>query len=360
MSNDSLAPPRNERKTSGQRGGKVRAEKLAPEERKAIASLAADARWAKKKLAETPDASHLLKATHGSPDRPLKIGDVTIPCYVLEDGTRVLTQRGLVAGLGMKYGSSSKGADRLTRFLGGSKLSLHVSNELRVLLANPLKFRTSGGIANGYPATILADICDAVLAARKDGALQKQQAHIAEQCEILVRGFARVGIIALVDEATGYQEQRKRDELHQLLAVYLSEEKLKWAKRFPDEFYQHLYRLRGWAWPTGNNRTPYVGKLTNKLVYEMLPSGVLDELKQRNPTDPETGRRRHKHHQFLSEDIGQPDLRDHFLQLLPLMRVAKTWEMLEAFIADGLPSPARSARVAGDDEAEMEVEIEPE
>ena len=73
------------------------------------------------------------------------------------------------------------------------------------LIENPIKFRHSGGggIAFGYPATILADICDVVLAARQAGELQKQQEHIAQQCEILVRGFARVGIIALVDEATG-------------------------------------------------------------------------------------------------------------------------------------------------------------
>jgi len=53
-------------------------------------------------------------------------------------------------------------------------------------------------------------LCETVLQARKDGKLQSQQMHIAEQCEILVRGFARVGIIALVDEATGYQDYRSR------------------------------------------------------------------------------------------------------------------------------------------------------
>ena len=37
-------------------------------------------------------------------DHPLHIGDVDIPCYVLEDGTRVLSQRGLIAGLGMGTG----------------------------------------------------------------------------------------------------------------------------------------------------------------------------------------------------------------------------------------------------------------
>jgi hypothetical protein len=39
------------------------------------------------------------------------------------------------------------------------------------LIESPLRFRhpAGGNLAYGYPATILADICDAVLAARKAG-----------------------------------------------------------------------------------------------------------------------------------------------------------------------------------------------
>ena len=137
-----------------------------------------------------------------------------------------------------------------------------------------------------------------------------------------------MGIVALVDEATGYQEQRE-DELHQLLAIYLSEEKLAWAKRFPNEFYKQIYRLKNWAWPTGRAKTPFVGKITNKVVYDRLPEGVLEELRKRNPTEPGTGRRCWKHHQFLSEDIGQPDLRDHLLQLIAVMRASRDWKTFE-------------------------------
>lgn len=112
---------------------------------------------------------------------------------------------------------------------------------------------------------------------------------------------------------------------------------LKWAERFPQEYYRHLYRLRGWEWPVGRARTPLVGKLTNQLVYERLPEGVLDELKKRNPTLAGTGRRRWKHHQFLSEDIGQPDLRDHLLQLVTLMRISKDWRSFVAHVNEAFP-----------------------
>jgi hypothetical protein len=81
-----------------------------------------------------------------------------------------------------------------------SKYLLEV-NDLTARIRKPIKFVPPGGgpVAHGYEATILADICDAVLS----NVLQRQQEHIADQCEILLRGFARIGIIALVDEATG-------------------------------------------------------------------------------------------------------------------------------------------------------------
>lgn len=118
----------------------------------------------------------------------------------------------MIGALGMtKGGSSHKGGTRLAKFVSGERLISFAGKELLERTREPIKFRTpSGNLAFGYEATILADICEAVLAARTAGALQRQQEHIAKQCEILVRGFARVGIIALVDEATGYQDDRSR------------------------------------------------------------------------------------------------------------------------------------------------------
>lgn len=83
-------------------------------------------------------------------------------------------------------------------------------------------------------------------ASARCGVLRKQQAHIAAQADILIRGFATVGIIALVDEVTGYQEIRDRAALHKILDQYLEKEHAKRSKRFPDEFYREIFRLRDW------------------------------------------------------------------------------------------------------------------
>jgi hypothetical protein len=204
--------------------------------------------------------------------------------------------------------------------------------------ANPIKFRTpNGNVAYGYEATILADICDAVLQARAEGKLQKQQEHIARQCEILVRGFARVGIIALIDEATGYQEVRARQALEKILEKFISDELLKWAKMFPDEFYTQMARLRGLHYSEiATKRPPYIGRLTNDIVYERLAPGVLEELKRKNPKD-DKGRRKHKHFQYLTEDIGNPRLREHLWAVIGLMRASSNWRNFYSLLNRAFP-----------------------
>ncbi|HUB10667.1 MAG TPA: P63C domain-containing protein [Acetobacteraceae bacterium] len=299
------------------RGGQARADKLTPAARADIAKKAAAARW----------HGPALRATHGSDDHPLKIGEIEIPCYVLEDGTRVLSQRGVVGGLGMRYGSRVGGADRLTGFLSGSRISPFVSSELLALIGNPIRFRHPGGgnLAFGYPATILADICDAVLAARKAGALQKQQEHIADQSETLVRGFARVGIIALVDEATGYQRDRAKDALEKILAAFITKELQPYVPTFPSEYYEQIFRLRGLDYPTGSVKRPqYFGVLTNDIVYKRLAPGVLEELKKITPRS-ESGLHKDRLFQRLTSNKGYPKLRELLGSVVTIMSFSQDW-----------------------------------
>lgn len=105
-----------------------------------------------------------------------------------------------------------------------------------------------------------------------------------------------------------------------------------------------------WKWPNQSKRTPYVGKIINKIVYEKLPPGVIDELQQRNPTNPGTGRRKWKHHQFLSEDIGQPDLRDHLLQLIAIMRISNDFKTFERHLSLAFPSKGDQMTLKLDEE----------
>lgn len=317
--------------THQSKGGKARAEKLTPEQRHEIASAAARARWT--------EASNLPKATHTG---TLRIGEAEIPCAVLSDGTRLLTQAGFLQALGRSSkpkGRSQQPTDGLPPFLATRSLKPLITEEILETTVPVVFITPTGGKALGYRAELLPKVCDLFLEARAAGLLTAQQQPLALQSEMLVRSLAKVGIVALVDEATGFQTERDRDELHKLLSVYLSEERLAWAKRFPDEFYRQIYRLKGWKWPVGRAKTPYLGHITNDIVYDRLPEGVLPKLQELNPTDQDSKRRKFKHHQFLSENVGQPDLRDHILQILPLMKISKSWEMFKRHLDSAFPKP---------------------
>lgn len=313
---------------AGKKGGKARAEKLSKEQRSEIARQAAAARWS-----EGNDGIPIV--THGSTDHPLKIGAIEIPCYVLNDGRRVLVQGGMLSGLDMKQGTAGRGGgDRLAKFISTKAVNPFVSKELADVIINPIRFRVPNGtIAYGYEATVLADMCDAVLQARKEGTLNYQQDHIAERCEILVRGFARVGIIALVDEATGYQRDRARDELATILEAFVAKEIQKWIKTFDLEFYELICEVRGEPLERATKRPKYFGKLTNNLVYCRLAPGVLEELKKISPTN-EHGKRKTKLFQGLTPDIGHPKLKEHLAGVTTALKFAKIQGMgWEPFIA---------------------------
>lgn len=285
----------------------------------------------------------ILKATH---EGDLPIGNSMLHCAVLEDGTRVLTQGDFLKAIGRHHrsGASKRVVDQLPPFLSANNLEAFIDEGLRCSCI-PIIFKAKkgggkSGIAHGYKAELLPQVCNVFLQAKDAGVLKTHQLHIAIQCDILIRGLATVGIIALVDEATGYQYDRNRYDLERLLSLYLSEERLKWAKIFPDEFYRQIYRLKNWQYPGGGGgKTPFVGRLTNQLVYERLPEGVLPKLKELNPVNSAKKRRQWCHHQFLSEDIGQPDLRNHLLQVIVLLRASANWTIFKRLFARAFPMP---------------------
>ncbi len=281
----------------------------------------------------------VVRATHGSPDHPLKLGNIMIACYVLEDGRRVLVQGGMITALAMSQGTAGRGGgDRLAKFIRGKAVFPFIPDHVQDLINQPIKFRTPmGGLAYGYEASLLSDLCDALITAHKTAKLNYQTVHIAEQAEILSKGFRHVGIIALIDEATGFQAERARDALEKILDLFLAKEYGKWAKMFPDEFYMQMFRLRGWPYdPASVKRPALVGSLTNDVVYDRLAPGILKELRDRNPPNKH-GRRKHKHFQWLTEDIGHPRLREHLHAVITLMKVAKTWPQFYGMLQQALP-----------------------
>jgi hypothetical protein len=324
----------DEQSTGKAKGGFARAEALSSDRRAEIAREAAKARWGD----GTPKATH---------DGPLTVGDVNLVAAVLPDGTRLLSQGTFLRAIGRsrtpKAGTGGfSTVDGLPFFLQAEQLKPFVSNEL-ISSTKPVLFRLKKGQKTvGYDAKLLPMVCEVYLkfrdaTLRQSGQVPKQYDHIVRQCDILMRGLATVGIIALVDEATGYQEVRDRDALQQILEVYLRQELAAWVKRFPDDFYKEIYRLRGWTWPgMGKNRYSVVAHYTKDLIYERLAPGILEEMENRNPKN-ERGRRKGALHSLLTEDFGVPKLAEHFSALLALQRASDDWEGFYRAVNRSLP-----------------------
>lgn len=295
------------------------------------------------------------KATHQG---TLIIGDKKLKCAVLNDGTRIISRNAIFRAFGRTKRGRKKDEIRVLNmptFMDANNLQPFISEGLRGVL-KPLEYTSlQGKDAEGYKAEILPLVCDMYLSARETpGALTKSQLPLAAVSEVIVRSLSKVGITALVDEATGYQEVRERDELQKILAAYISEELLPWTRRFPIEFYKEMFRLKNWPYPVylgkGVPKGPrYAGKLTKQLVYEKLPPGVLQELERKNPPD-EKWQRKHRHHQWLTENIGNPHLEKQLAVVTTLMKISPNWKAFERNFRRAFPqSPEQTEWIEDDD-----------
>jgi hypothetical protein len=232
---------------------------------------------------------------------------------------------------------TSSGAN-LPLFLSFASLRPFISDELERLLQDTVRYQgpRGGAAAIGFKAELIPKVCDVWLQAREAGALRPSQMRTAKKAEIIMRGLAQVGIIALVDEATGYQADRARDALAKILEAFIAKELRPWMRTFQPEFYQELFRLKGLEF-TGKVRGPrHLAQATNDLVYRRLAPGVMEELNRINPTN-EKGQRKHKQFQWLTQQVGYQKLLQHLTAVTALMKVFDDWSTFKAKLDRALP-----------------------
>lgn len=268
------------------------------------------------------------------------IGDSVIPCAVLEDGSRIISENGIHNNLGTSGGKVRQLREKMEKdretpmplFLASKALEPFIDKVFEVRHLTPIKYLNNDKIMVGYPADILPKVCDVWLMARDNKTLQPSQLPKAKKAEILMRGLAHIGITALVDEATGYQYERNKNELQKILSAYITDEIAKWQLTFTQDFYQEICRL--WKQPQNlivdsRKRPAFFGTLTNKYVYKPIQAGVvLSELKQKSNDDNNKARL----HQYLSRDIGREHLKKQIIEVTALMSVCDTKEQfIEVF-----------------------------
>ena len=298
----------------GKKGGAARAARLSPEERAASARLAAKSRWAKAPASLVKPAPEALPLEgEVLPPSPfakhrgvMELGGVPIDVYVLDTGDRVLSQRSAVKAI------TGQDSGNLGEYLSVQGLKGFVNSDL--VLGETKDFFIPGTQLRGRGIT--AEQFEAILTgyvrALGAGALKTdRQREIATACAILSTAFLKVGIIAQIDEATGYQYERAADALQVKLQAYIAEELRDWEKTFPDELWEMFGRLTRWQGPI-HSRPKWWGHLVNELIYEALDPDIADYLKKNKPK-PFHGQ---NYHQWMSEDVGLKALISHIYKVI--------------------------------------------
>ncbi|MFZ0887610.1 MAG: P63C domain-containing protein [Candidatus Binataceae bacterium] len=305
------------------RAALARAQNLTSEQRKDISRKAALARW---------DGGNLPVATHESKE-PLRIGDMELYCAVLQNKTRVITQASFLRVLGRSRSPKAgtgvfATVDELPFFLQADALKPFISDEL-LMSTNPIFYRTlSGGRGVGYNALLLRQVAEVYLKFRDDqlatkGRTPARYENIIRAADTLIRGLADVGIVALVDQATGYERDRAKGDLEKILDRFIAKELRPWVSTFPDEFYEHLFRLRGLMFPRDSVKRPqYFGHLTNDIIWRRLAPGVLERLREVIPRRSD-GRPAVQFHRKLTENFGYRKLLEHLGSAVTLMKLSK-------------------------------------
>lgn len=302
------------------KGGKARAAKMSSEERKASALKAVEAKKAKALLPTVVNEGYL------------RVGDAELDVAVLDNGDRVVSAASVFTALGRTRRGNKKHLEeqrlidgiQTPAFMDAINLIPYINHELKDVISR-VEYKTKSGLVkDGYKAVILPLVGDLYLRAREDGAIKsKEQQAVAQKAEILVRSLAKVGVIALVDEATGYQKERERDALAKLLEEFIAKEMRPWVSTYPAEFFEQLCRLRGVPFKANMRRPQYFGHLVNNITYDRMAPELRNALKEEKAKAKKSGA---KMHQFLSDGTGFGLLQKRLTGITTLMQASDSYE----------------------------------
>lgn len=269
----------------------------------------------------SPTNSRPIAKWHGT----LMIGSGEVAVYVLEDGRRVISRRSATNLL-----TSRKGGGNLENYIGVEALKGYLPEDLPDQMIEFDIPEVQHKNVQGMSAETFLEICTAYMQALDDGNLQTdRQKEIAVKAGMFLASCSKVGLVALIDEATGYQYVRGEDALRFKLKIFLEEEMRKWESTFPEELWLEFGRLTNWSGPI-SQRPKYWGKLVMELIYEYLDPDVAEWLKKHNP-NPKKGQ---NHHQWLSSQYGLKKLLEHIWMVIGLAKACYSMHELKTKMAE--------------------------
>ncbi|MBI5838354.1 MAG: hypothetical protein HZB25_14035 [Candidatus Eisenbacteria bacterium] len=278
-------------KLGARKGGHARAAVLTAPERREIARKAVLVRWRKQKgesyqppqdpgpaRAPASDDGHPSSRVGGIPrslfQGKLLVGHLQIECHVLSDGTRIFAPAEASAPV-----HGVPGLVNLRTLLARVPPSPE-----RPGAVPEVTFMVPGGQSpsRGYEASYLVEVAAAYVDARDEGRLKADQESLAKHADAITRSLARLGIVAQIDAATGFEQVRLKRMLQLELQAFIARDLQEWALTFPEEFWSELARLEGIRYAP-RSRPLRWGSYVMLFVYDAIDQDVQSRLKVSRP-----------------------------------------------------------------------------
>lgn len=245
-----------------------------------------------------------------------------LPCYVLNDGQRVFRLSSLTKAL------RDKEHGKFGNYLASSNIIKYLPDRLKPLTDEShdrtpqgvIEFEFDEKIEKGYNSEDFMDVCSAFVTANLNNEkLSEAQQEIVRNANKFILATAKIGIIALIDEVTGYQAERNSKELQLKMKYFLVDDMDKakeWEKTFPDDLWYEFGRLTKWKGSL-KKRPKYWGKLVNALIYDLLDKDIAKHLRE---TKPPKYNGHTKYFQWLNEQYGTKELTQHIWQVIGMAK----------------------------------------
>ena len=263
----------------------------------------------------------------------LNVVGLEVPCYVLDNGEKIIGRTSVTELL-----TGIKGGGALEKYISVKALEPFINSKLVLERMVPFRLLEVEGLekaVKGLPAALMIEICQGFVAALQASMdpnspfprMTDRQRQMAMQASMFLSACAKLGLEALIDEATGYQYEREDDALQVKLRAFIADELRAWEKTFPDELWQEFGRLTGWK---GNlhSRPKWWGKLVIEMIYDTLDPDVAEYIRQNKPPAGV-----HWHRQ-LTENVGVRSLVSRCYEVIGMAKTCDSMRELRDKVAE--------------------------
>ena len=273
----------------------------------------------------------------------LPLGGIeNVDCANAHDGRKVLrliSAQSFFQIIGVSYNVHNPSGNLAVPF-GHPKMMSSRERKIFEDLAHPIRLMDGNVEKDYYDHALLIDYAKAILRLRRAKRLPDTFADYANNCELFIMGLANVGLAAMIDEATGYDKQKKRQEYLELFREYIREHQSKWEKEFSDEFFDGIYGIYHLEKTDRNRHPQFFAHFILRYIYTPLANSkgaILEMLKEKDPVVSSGRGRKYKLHQFLSDNVGKPELQRHLSSVCTLLRISDDKGMFDRLFRRAFP-----------------------